>query len=112
MACFREEIFGPVAPITTFSTDEEAIALANDTTYGLSAAVVGPDLARAQHIAEAIHAGIAHINDQPVLHEVYGPIGGVGVSGNGFNYGTITNNDQFTEWKWITIRDEIPSYPF
>jgi benzaldehyde dehydrogenase (NAD) len=53
-----------------------------------------------------------HINDQPVLHEVYGPIGGVGVSGNGFNYSTLTNADQFTEWKWITVRDEIARYPF
>ena len=112
MACFEEEIFGPVAPITTFGSDEEAIALANDTKYGLSAAVVGPDLARAQRIAEEIHAGIVHINDQPVLHEVYGPIGGVGVSGNGFNYSTITNADQFSEWKWITVRDEIAPYPF
>lgn len=112
MACFDEEIFGPVAPITTFSTDDEAIALANNTHYGLSAAVVGPDLAQAQRIGEAIEAGIVHINDQPVLHEVYGPIGGVGTSGNGYNYSTITNADQFTEWKWTTIRDTIPAYPF
>jgi benzaldehyde dehydrogenase (NAD) len=112
MPLFDEEIFGPVAPITTFATDDEAVSLANQTSYGLSAAVVGKDLARAQRIADRIHAGIVHINDQPVLHEVYGPIGGVGVSGNGFNYGTLTNADQFTEWKWITARDEIPQYPF
>jgi benzaldehyde dehydrogenase (NAD) len=112
MPAFDEEIFGPVAPITTFSTDEEAIALANQTSYGLVAAVVSPDLARAQRIADRLHTGIVHINDQSVLHEVYGPIGGVGVSGNGFNYSTLTNADQFSEWKWITIRDEIPEYPF
>lgn len=112
MLCFTEEIFGPVAPITTFSTDEEAIALANNTPYGLAAAVVGPDLARAQRIAEGIHAGVVHINDQPVLHEVYGPIGGVGMSGNGFSHSTLTNADQFTEWKWITVRDEVAQYPF
>jgi benzaldehyde dehydrogenase (NAD) len=74
--------------------------------------VVGPDLARAQRIAEGIHAGVVHINDQPVLHEVYGPIGGVGMSGNGFSHSTLTNADQFTEWKWITVRDEIAQYPF
>lgn len=112
MAAFDEEIFGPIAAITTFSTDEEAIALANGTSYGLSAAVVGPDLAQAQRIADRLHSGIVHINDQPVLHEVYGPIGGVGVSGNGFNHSTLTNADQFTEWKWITVRDEIAKYPF
>jgi benzaldehyde dehydrogenase (NAD) len=112
MPVFTEEIFGPVAPITTFSTDEEAVELANDTHYGLSAAVVGPDVRRAERIAERIHAGIVHVNDQPVLHEVYGPIGGVGVSGNGFNHSTLTNADQFSEWKWVTSRDEIPDYPF
>jgi benzaldehyde dehydrogenase (NAD) len=112
MPAFDEEIFGPVAPITTFGTDEEAISLANQTSYGLSAAVVGPDLAQAQRIADRLNAGIVHINDQPVLHEVYGPIGGIGVSGNGFNHSTLTNADQFTEWKWITVRDEIATYPF
>jgi benzaldehyde dehydrogenase (NAD) len=112
MPAFDEEIFGPVAPITTFRTDDEAIALANQTSYGLVAAVVGPDLAQAQRIADRLHTGIVHINDQSVLHEVYGPIGGVGVSGNGFNHSTLTNADQFTEWKWITVRDEIAEYPF
>jgi benzaldehyde dehydrogenase (NAD) len=112
MPVFTEEIFGPIAPITTFSTDDEAVELANDTHYGLSAAVVGPDVRRAERIAERIHAGIVHVNDQPVLHEVYGPIGGVGVSGNGFNHSTLTNADQFSEWKWVTSRDEIPDYPF
>jgi benzaldehyde dehydrogenase (NAD) len=47
-----------------------------------------------------------------VLHEVYGPIGGVGVSGNGFNHSTLTNADQFSEWQWVTTRSEIPAYPF
>jgi benzaldehyde dehydrogenase (NAD) len=112
MPAFTDEIFGPVAPITTFSSDDEAVDLANDTLYGLSAAVVGPDVRRAERIAERIHAGVVHINDQPVLHEVYGPIGGVGVSGNGFNHSTLTNADQFSEWKWVTSRDEIPDYPF
>jgi benzaldehyde dehydrogenase (NAD) len=112
MPAFDEEIFGPVAPITTFGTDGEAIALANQTSYGLVAAVVGPDLARAQRIADQLHAGIVHINDQSVLHEVYGPIGGVGVSGNGFNHSTLTNADQFSEWQWVTVREDIATYPF
>jgi benzaldehyde dehydrogenase (NAD) len=112
MSLFDEEIFGPVAAITTFSDDEEAIALANLSEYGLSAAIVTPDLARAQRIADRLHSGIIHINDQTVLHEVYGPIGGVGVSGNGFNHSTLTNADQFTEWQWVTTRQEVPSYPY
>lgn len=112
MPAFDEEIFGPVAPITTFTTDDEAVSLANQTSYGLAAAIVGPNLAQAQRIADRVHAGIVHINDQTVLHEVYGPIGGVGVSGNGFNHSTLTNADQFSEWKWVTVRDEIAEYPF
>lgn len=112
MAAFDEEIFGPVAPITTFNTDEEAIELANTTDYGLSAAVVSPDLDRARHIADGIRSGVVHINDQTVVHGVYGPIGGVGISGNGFGHSTLTNADQFSEWQWISTRSKLPVYPF
>jgi benzaldehyde dehydrogenase (NAD) len=112
MAAFDEEIFGPIAPVTTFRNDEEAVALANATEYGLTAAVVSADLARAQRIADGIHSGVVHINDQTVLHGVYGPIGGVGISGNGFGHSTLTNADQFSEWQWITTRSQIPAYPF
>lgn len=112
MAAFDEEIFGPVAPITTFRDDAEAIALANASEYGLVAAVVCRDLARAQRIADALHAGVVHINDQTVLHSVYGTIGGFGASGNGFAHSTLTNADQFSEWQWVTTRATLPSYPF
>jgi benzaldehyde dehydrogenase (NAD) len=112
MAAFDEEIFGPIAPITTFRNDEEAVALANATEYGLTAAVVSADLARAQRVADGIHSGVVHVNDQTVLHGVYGPIGGVGISGNGFGHSTLTNADQFSEWQWITTRSQVPAYPF
>jgi len=112
MAAFDEEIFGPVAPITTFRDDAEAVALANQSEYGLVAAVVCRDLARARRLADALHAGVVHINDQTVLHSVYGPIGGFGASGNGFTHSTLTNADQFSEWQWITTRDTLPAYPF
>jgi benzaldehyde dehydrogenase (NAD) len=112
MAAFDEERFGPVAVITTFRNDEEAIALANTTEYGLVAAVVSADLARAQRIADRLHSGVVHINDQTVLYGVYSPIGGVGDSGNGFGYGTVSNADLFSEWQWITTRSQIPAYPF
>jgi benzaldehyde dehydrogenase (NAD) len=112
MAAFDEERFGPIAVITTFRNDEEAIALANATDYGLVAAVVAADLVRAQRVADGLHSGVVHINDQTVLHGVYGPIGGVGASGNGFGHGTVSNADQFSEWQWITTRSQIPAYPF
>jgi benzaldehyde dehydrogenase (NAD) len=112
MPAFDEEIFGPVAAITTFSTDDEAVALANNTSYGLVASVASGDLARAQRIARRLRVGQVHVNDQTVIHDVFGPIGGLGVSGNGYNYGAVTNADQFTEWQWSTTRTQIPAYPF
>jgi benzaldehyde dehydrogenase (NAD) len=112
MPVFDEEIFGPVAPIVSFRTDEEAINLGNGTEYGLSAAVVSPNLARAQRIADRLHAGMVHINDQTLIHEVYGPIGGIGASGNGYKYSSVTNADLFTEWQWLSIQSEVPHYPF
>ena len=112
MAAFDEEIFGPVAPITTFRDDAEAVSLANHTEYGLAASILSANLTRAQHIADQLRCGIIHINDQTILHEVYGPIGGHGVSGNGYSYSTLTNAEQFTEWQWITSRETIAPYPF
>jgi benzaldehyde dehydrogenase (NAD) len=112
MAAFDEEIFGPVAPVTTFRDDAEAVTLANHTEYGLAASILSANLTRAQHIADQLRCGIIHINDQTILHEVYGPIGGHGVSGNGYSYSTLTNAEQFTEWQWITSRETIAPYPF
>ena len=112
MPAFDEEIFGPVAPITTFRDDEEAVRLANSTEYGLAASILSADVMRAQSIANQLRCGIVHINDQTILHEVYGPIGGHGASGNGYSYSTLTNADQFTEWQWVTSRAKIAMYPF
>ena len=112
MPAFEEEIFGPVAPITTFKTDEEAVRLGNQTDYGLVAGVLAGDLTRGRWIADRLHAGSVHINDQTILHEVFAPMGGMGSSGNGSAYGALTNADQFTEWQWVTSRSEIARYPF
>jgi len=83
MAAFTEEIFGPVAPITTFKTDEEAIELANRTEYGLSAAIFSNDTERAVKMAERLNTGLVHINDQTINDDPRVPFGGVGASGNG-----------------------------
>ena len=112
MPAFKEEIFGPVAPIISVASDDEAVALANRTEYGLSAAIQSKNVSRAMAIADRLHSGIIHINEQTVLHEVYGPIGGVGASGNGYNFGTLSNADQFTELQWLTVRDDQAPYPF
>ncbi|UTW01755.1 aldehyde dehydrogenase family protein [Amphritea atlantica] len=112
MPIFKEEIFGPVAPVVTFASDNEAIALANDTPYGLAASVQGADMSRAKRIASRIDAGMVHINDQTVNNEYQVPFGGMKSSGNSGRFGGPANLEEFTERKWISIRDEALIYPF
>lgn len=111
MPLFREEIFGPVVSITTFSSDEEAISLANDTEYGLSAGILTADIGRGKKIAEQLRVGLVHVNDQTVADDGFMPMGGFGNSGNGSRHGGPANWDEFTQWQWMTIRDEAPMYP-
>lgn len=108
---FREEIFGPVAVVTPFDTDEDAINLANDTEYGLSMAVVSRDVGRALKLGERLRTGLLHINDQTANDEVINPFGGVGASGNGTSIGGAANWEEFTQWQWLTIKDTAPAYP-
>ena len=76
MAAFTEEIFGPVAPVTTFCSDEEAVELANQTEYGLAAAVQSGRAGRAPRWPSSCDAGMVHINDQTVNEEPPAPFGG------------------------------------
>lgn len=112
MAAFEEEIFGPVAVLVPFDTDDEAVALANDTEYGLSAAVISKDIGRAMALGERLRAGLLHINDQTVNDEVVNPFGGVGASGNGSAIGGPANWEEFTHWQWVTVKGAAPAYPF
>jgi benzaldehyde dehydrogenase (NAD) len=112
MRAFEEEIFGPVAAITTFSTDDEAVALANDSDYGLSAGVFSADVGRAIAIGNRLNTGLLHINDQTVADEPHVPFGGSGASGNGTRIGGPANWDEFTQWQWMTIKDKPNPYPF
>jgi benzaldehyde dehydrogenase (NAD) len=108
---FHEEIFGPVAVVVPFETDEEAVQLANDTEYGLSAAVLSRDTGRALRLGEQLRTGLLHINDQTVNDEVINPFGGVGASGNGTSIGGAANWEEFTQWQWLTLKGEAPAYP-
>jgi benzaldehyde dehydrogenase (NAD) len=112
MRAFREEIFGPIAALTTFCRDEDAIALAADTEYGLSAGVISASVEHALGVARQLPVGMTHINDQPVDDESAVPFGGVGASGNGGRHGGPSNWDEFTEWRWMTIQDQAHAYPF
>jgi benzaldehyde dehydrogenase (NAD) len=111
MPVFREEIFGPVVAITRFATDTEAVALANDTEYGLAAGVHTRDLARGMAIAEQLQVGLVHVNDQTVNDDGTMPMGGRGASGNGSRHGGPANWDEFTQWQWTTLRSTAPRYP-
>jgi len=97
----RHEIFGPVAPIVTFDTDEEAIALANDTDFGLISYVFSGDLARGIRTAEAIESGMVAIN-RGVISDPAAPFGGVKQSGLG-REGGFDGIHEFLETKYIGV---------
>jgi len=111
MEIFREESFGPSVSITRFKTVEEAIRMANDSEYGLSAAVFGRDISRAIEVAKRIESGICHINGPTVHDEAQMPFGGVKGSGYG-RFGGKAAIDEFTELRWITIQTSPRQYPF
>ena len=112
LPAWTDEIFGPVAPVTTFRTDEEALALANASEYGLVGAVYSRSMSRGLALAQRIKAGMVHVNDGTLNDEATIPFGGTGMSGNGARYGGDANLDNFTEWQWVTVRDEPPTFPF
>jgi benzaldehyde dehydrogenase (NAD) len=112
MRAFEEEVFGPVANIIAFDSDDEAVELANRTEYGLSAGVISASVGRALAIGERLHTGLLHINDQTVADEVVNPFGGTGASGNGTSVGGPADWEQYTHWQWVTVKDAVPQYPF
>jgi vanillin dehydrogenase len=111
MRIYGEESFGPVVSIVRVDGDEQAIAAANDTEYGLSAAVFGRDVQRALAVARRIESGIVHVNGPTVSDEAQMPFGGVKSSGYG-RFGGKAGIDAFTELRWVTIEDAGQHYPF
>lgn len=110
LPAWTDEIFGPVAPVVTFSSDDEAVDLANMTDYGLAAGVYSRSISRGLSIANRIRAGMVHVNDQTINDEATIPFGGMGMSGNGTRFGGEANLEAFTEWQWVTVRDEPRSF--
>jgi acyl-CoA reductase-like NAD-dependent aldehyde dehydrogenase len=110
MRIYREESFGPVKPIIRVRGVDEAVRVANDTEYGLSAAVFGQDLRRALAVARRIESGICHINGPTVADEPQMPFGGVKASGYG-RFGGKAAIEAFTNLRWITIEGP-QTYPF
>ena len=112
LPAWTDEIFGPVAPVITFDGDDEAVALANASSYGLVASIFTRSIPRGLAIADRIRTGMIHINDGTLNDEAIIPFGGMGESGNGSRYGGEASLDTFTEWQWVTVRDEPPTFPF
>lgn len=104
MRIYEEEIFGPVVGVIRVDDADEAVTVANDTEYGLAAAVFGADLARAREIARRIEAGAVHINGTTVCDDPSMPYGGMKASGYG-RFGGKAVIEEFTEIQWMTERD-------
>lgn len=111
MSIYAEESFGPVKPIIRVPDDAAAVRVANDTPYGLSAAVYGADLTRAMRVADRIESGICHINGPTVGDEAQMPFGGVKDSGYG-RFGGTAAVEAFTWLRWVTIEDPHQHFPF
>jgi benzaldehyde dehydrogenase (NAD) len=109
---YDNEVFGPVAPVTSFSSLDEAAKLAADSEYGLALGILTTDVMRGLELAERIPTGTVHINDQTVNDEPVAPFGGIFASGTGSRFGgAAANIDAFTETRWITARPAIATYP-
>jgi acyl-CoA reductase-like NAD-dependent aldehyde dehydrogenase len=110
MKLFRDESFGPVVGVIRARDEAHAIELANDTEYGLSAAVFTRDTARGLRVARQIKSGICHVNGPTVHDEAQMPFGGVGASGYG-RFGGKAGIDSFTELRWITMETQPGHFP-
>jgi acyl-CoA reductase-like NAD-dependent aldehyde dehydrogenase len=110
MRIYTEESFGPVASIIEVDGIEAAIESANDSQYGLSAAVFTENTSTGLQVAQQIRSGICHINGSTVHDEPHMPFGGVGASGWG-RFGSKAALEEFTELRWITIQTGDRHYP-
>jgi benzaldehyde dehydrogenase (NAD) len=110
MRLFREESFGPVVGIIRAKDEAQAIELANDTEYGLSASIFTRDIAKGLRLARQIRSGICHVNGPTVHDEAQMPFGGVKGSGYG-RFGGKAGVDSFTELRWITVETQPGHYP-
>lgn len=111
MRIYVEESFGPVVTVVRVQCDDEAVRIANDTEYGLSAAVFSRNVSRAWEVARRIESGICHINGPTVHDEPQMPFGGVKASGYG-RFGGKAGIEEFTVLRWITIQAGARHYPF
>ena len=110
MPAAQEEIFGPVAPILTFETDDDALELANATDYGLSGSIFTGDTERGLAIARRVKTGMIHLNDMSVQDEPHVPFGGMRASGLG-RFNGSWGLDAFTTTQWVSVQHTPRDYP-
>jgi acyl-CoA reductase-like NAD-dependent aldehyde dehydrogenase len=111
MLIYGEESFGPVVGIVRAKDDDDAVRIANDTEYGLAAAVFSRDVQRALAVAQRIECGVCHVNAATVHDEAQLPFGGTKASGYG-RFGGRAAIDEFTELQTVTIASGPQKYPF
>jgi acyl-CoA reductase-like NAD-dependent aldehyde dehydrogenase len=110
MRIYGEESFGPIVGVIGVDGPDEAVRVANDTEYGLAAAVFGSDVPSALDVARRIESGICHVNGATVHDEPQMPFGGVKASGFG-RFGGKAALDEFTELRWLTVQAGSRHYP-
>ena len=111
MRIYHEESFGPVVSIIRAADSEEALRIANDTSYGLSAALITNDLQKAIDLSMRLESGMVHVNDCTISDEPHVPFGGVKNSGFGREGGKYSM-EEMTELKWVTIQLGKRTFPF
>lgn len=111
MRIYHEETFGPVVSVIPAEDSEEALAIANDTDYGLSAALITNDLQKAFDLSLRLESGMVHVNDCTISDEPHVPFGGVKDSGFGREGGRYSI-EEMTELKWITVQLGEREFPF
>jgi acyl-CoA reductase-like NAD-dependent aldehyde dehydrogenase len=110
MRLYSEESFGPVVAVIRAKNADDAVRLANDSDYGLSASVFGKDVERALAVARQIDSGICHVNSSTVQDEAQMPFGGTKNSGYG-RFGGKAGIYEFTELRWISVAHQPRHYP-
>ena len=112
MPLYTEEVFAPIAPVVVVDDEDEALAMVNDTPYGLVNGVYTGDEMRGLAFAERVRSGMVHVNDATTLDEAHVPFGGMGASGMGGRSGGEANLEEFTERRWIGLQRTKVQYPY
>ncbi|NNN30119.1 aldehyde dehydrogenase family protein [Streptomyces sp. S3(2020)] len=108
---YHAEAFGPVCVVETFSDDDTAVTVANDTENGLTCGIITENATHGLAVARRIRTGIVHINDQSVADEPQAPFGGFKASGYG-RFGGRWGIEAFSNTRWVTIATQQAHYPF